>query len=314
MRMLLPLFLILSLAGHAQNPPPPLAGSAQPVTADLVHNGTDDLFILEGEPPVIHIESENRSASPTPSPTVNLSEKLQVESASKGPVQIFRLANEAYEKENFEEAIAFYQILIGRGIQNGDLFYDLANAYFRTGDFGHAVLFYEKARRLRPRDNDIAHNLSYTKTFLADKETKPDTLPGSLETLLILHRKTTLNETLWILVILSTLLALSMIMKSLRLKISESVFFGYLKGIILTLFLLQIISAGVKIWVEEPIREGVILADAVSATASPKSDKTLVELNSGTRVRILDIRDGYAHIRLPDGVPGFIPEEKIGEI
>ncbi|MBW7937422.1 MAG: hypothetical protein H3C63_00820, partial [Candidatus Omnitrophica bacterium] len=67
-------------------------------------------------------------------------------------------------------------------------------------------------------------------------------------------------------------------------------------------------------WVEEPIREGVILADAVSATASPKSDKTLVELNSGTRVRILDIRDGYAHIRLPDGVPGFIPEEKIGEI
>lgn len=314
MKILLSFLLTFALTVYAQDPSAPVNGSPQSATTGIVHDATDDLFLLETEPPVIHLEDENRSVAPTPSPTVDLIEKIRIESTGKGQVQIFRLANEAYEKESFEEAIALYRVLVDRGIHNGDLFYNLANAYFRTGNFGQAILFYEKARRLRPRDIDIAHNLSYTRTFLIDKETKSDTLPGSLETLLILHRKTTLNETLWILAILSWIFASILLLRSLRLKFTESVFWGYLKGVFLILFVLQIVSAGVKIWVEQPIREGVILEDSVSVAAAPKSEKQLVELNSGTTVRILDIRDGYAHIRLSDGVPGFIEEEKIGEI
>lgn len=251
------------------------------------------------------------SASPTSDRSKGL---VEVDVTGKGPSQIFRLGNETYEKDQFEEAIAYYRAIVDRGVRNGDLYFNLANAYFRTGDFGHSVLFYEKAKRLRPRDPDIVHNLDYARTFLIDKEIKSDRLPGSLETLLILHRQTTLNETLWLLAILSVCFAGMLIFKMLRLKFAEKVLYGYLRGVVLVLLLLQVVSTGFKVWVEEPQREGVILIDSVNATSAPNSDQQLLELNSGTRVQILDIRNGYAHIRLPNGVPAFIHDEDIGEV
>ncbi len=288
-------------------PPDPATG------AETISHGVDDVFIIEDDHKSAPVESGQirPTASPVPSKEKNT---VEVDVTGKGPTQIFRLGNEAYEKDQFEEAIAYYTTVIEHGIRNGDLFFNLANAYFRTGDFGHAILFYEKARKLRPRDPDISHNLDYARTFLIDKEIQSDRLPGSLETLLILHRRTTLNETLWILAFLSVCFAVMLLIKAIGLKLAEKVLFGYLRGVVFVLLFLQIISSGCKIWIEEPRREGVILVDSVNATSSPSSEEQLLELNSGTRVQIIDIRNGYAHIRLPNGVPAFIRDQDIGEV
>lgn len=273
----------------------------------------DDLFVEVEEPQPLHLETGPPSAEPTTSVSKE-KRGVAVETEGKGPVQLFRLGNEGYEKEQFEEAIAYYQAAIERGVRNGDLFFNLGNACFRTGDFGRAVLFYEKARDVRPRDLDVEHNLSYARTFLIDKEISQDQLPGSMETLLILHRETTLNETLWILAALSVALAVSLCLKVFRLPLTEKFLFGYLRGALVVLLLLQVASAGTKIWVREHYREGIILTDATKASASPTSDEQLFELNSGTKVEILAIRNGFAHIRLPSGIPAFVPADRIGEV
>jgi hypothetical protein len=308
MKLSVQLLPFLFLAGcavtYAVDPGVPAADSK-------IGQASDDMFILEDERAPVHPEAGKAQSTVSPGKSKGL---VEVDVTGKGPTQIFRLGNETYEKDQFEEAIAYYQAVVDRGVRNGDLYFNLANAYFRTGDFGHAVLFYEKAKRLRPRDPDIAHNLDYARTFLIDKEIKSDRLPGSLETLLILHRQTTLNETLWFLAFLSVCFAAMLIFKTLRLRFTEKVLFGYLRGVVFVLLLLQVVSTGFKVWIEEPQREGVILTDSVNATSAPNSDQQLLELNSGTRVQILDIRNGYAHIRLPNGVPAFIHDEDIGEV
>src|SRR5438046_2600498 len=71
----------------------------------------------------------------------------------------FAKANEEYAQEHFKEAIAGYETLVRAGQWNANLFYDLGNAYFRTGDFGHAILNYERATALERHHPEATANL-----------------------------------------------------------------------------------------------------------------------------------------------------------
>src|SRR5437867_12110309 len=71
----------------------------------------------------------------------------------------FEKANQEYALGHFKEAISSYEDLVGPGQWSANLFYDLGNAYFRTGDFGHAILNYERALALERHHPEAAANL-----------------------------------------------------------------------------------------------------------------------------------------------------------
>lgn len=82
--------------------------------------------------------------------------------------QLINAANDAYQNQAYEEAIQQYQTLIDQGYQSSTLFYNLGNAYFKSGQMGKAVLYYEKAKVLAPFDADIRHNLKVVDAQLED--------------------------------------------------------------------------------------------------------------------------------------------------
>src|SRR5437016_4213136 len=71
----------------------------------------------------------------------------------------FAKANQDYAQGNFNEAISGYRTLVGSGQWSANLFYDLGNAYFRTGDFGRAILNYERALALERHHPEATANL-----------------------------------------------------------------------------------------------------------------------------------------------------------
>src|SRR5436305_5111251 len=71
----------------------------------------------------------------------------------------FAKANQDYAQGNFKEAISGYKTLVGSGQWSANLLYDLGNAYFRTGDFGHAILNYESALALERHHPEATANL-----------------------------------------------------------------------------------------------------------------------------------------------------------
>jgi tetratricopeptide (TPR) repeat protein len=71
----------------------------------------------------------------------------------------FAKANQEYAQGHFKEAIASYEALVHAGQWNANLFYDLGNAYFRTRDFGHAILNYERALALEQHHPEATANL-----------------------------------------------------------------------------------------------------------------------------------------------------------
>src|SRR3989440_7837308 len=71
----------------------------------------------------------------------------------------FDKANQEYAQGHFKEAISGYEALVRTGQWSANLFYDLGNAYFRVGDFGHAVLNYERALALERHHPEATANL-----------------------------------------------------------------------------------------------------------------------------------------------------------
>ena len=95
-------------------------------------------------------------------------------------MDLFGAANLLYESGDFEEAARAYERLAGLGYEDATLYYNLANAYYRSGDDGRAMLNYLRARRIAPFDEDIAANLALAreKVGTADYGRQPTPIPA----------------------------------------------------------------------------------------------------------------------------------------
>lgn len=76
-------------------------------------------------------------------------------------LQQFQTCNAQYSQGHFEAAITCYSRLEKLHGFSSSLNYNLGNAYAQLGRTGLAVLNYERASRLAPKDADILGNLSY---------------------------------------------------------------------------------------------------------------------------------------------------------
>src|SRR6266850_3973874 len=94
-------------------------------------------------------------------------------SAIAQPDVEFAKANQEYAQGHFKEAIAGYETLVHGGQWNANLFYDLGNAYFRTRDFGRAILNYERALALDRHHPEATANLQIARDEAHALELQP---------------------------------------------------------------------------------------------------------------------------------------------
>jgi tetratricopeptide (TPR) repeat protein len=77
----------------------------------------------------------------------------------------FMRAIEAFDAASspgaYSEAARLFESILADGFQNGAVYYNLGNAYFRAGEYGRAILAYRKAKPLRPRDPYLEANLQH---------------------------------------------------------------------------------------------------------------------------------------------------------
>jgi tetratricopeptide (TPR) repeat protein len=95
---------------------------------------------------------------------------------SRTGVDLFAKANTEFAAGNFKGAIADYNALVGSGEWSANLFYDLGNAYFRHGDFGRAILNYDRALRLDRHHPEADANLRITRDQTRSLELAPSVL------------------------------------------------------------------------------------------------------------------------------------------
>src|SRR5207248_5283530 len=90
----------------------------------------------------------------------------------------FAKANEAYSAGHFQEAVEGYQSLVNSGLWSANLFYELGNAWFRLGDYGEAILNYERALALDPHHPESDANLRIARDEARALELRTEGLAG----------------------------------------------------------------------------------------------------------------------------------------
>ena len=90
-------------------------------------------------------------------------------------------------KKLYRQVAMRYEKLLGEGgPQNGKLYYNAGNVYFRLGDIGRAIVNYRRALRYVPNDALLRQNLDYARRKRADRiEDRPQ--EKVLQTVLFWH-------------------------------------------------------------------------------------------------------------------------------
>ncbi len=68
-------------------------------------------------------------------------------------------ANAAFKNGEFEKAAEQYESVLKSDGPSAAVYYNLGNTYQRLGQFGPAILAYERAKQITPRDPDLRANL-----------------------------------------------------------------------------------------------------------------------------------------------------------
>jgi len=226
-------------------------------------------------------------------------------------VETMAVANQLYNNGEYSTAAQFYEQLISQGKVHSSLYYNLGNAYYVQGDFGRAILNYQRASRLDPRDPDIRENLAMARNQSANEI---DQISNPLDGLANFTSSwLTLNETALITLGLWFLLGL-VIFTYRQLQPGRTRTIA-LNGIFLTLliFLAAGVSFGSRLYIEHTKPEAVIIADQVTINSSPDDDtSTDFSLTSGAEVKLLEIQGDWAKLGLPNDVlEGWIPVSTI---
>lgn len=247
---------------------------------------------------------------------------------------LFAGANGSYESGDYDDAIASYERLVADGVVSADLDYNLGNAYYKVGSVGKAILYYERARRLAPRDEDIAENLMLARSLVRDRQFVGE---GSWLKRTVMWPYTHLSThelfllaTLWYGLLTIALLGLifrhspfvsrvypkiSMVSPGRLLGLDKSQDFVLAVCTTLVLTVATGLAAYGKHHTQAERLRGVIVSDEVAVYSGPSKDSTLqFKIHEGTTVRVARERSRWAQVSLPGGLSGWIPKDTVERI
>ncbi len=227
--------------------------------------------------------------------------------------KLFEQSNKAFHKANsitddkqaredaYEKAIIGYETIIKQGpVRNPKLYYNLANAYFLKGEVGEAILNYRRAIELDSSDKNINKNLAFARASRQDKF-EIGTEEKIIQTLFFWHYDFSVRTRFLVGLVSFAVFCLLVSIGILRGKKSSMWLAAVFAFVFAAAFLGSVIF---EQQFENDRYYGVITAD--QAVARRGDGKNYPEsfnkpLNEGVEFRLIEKRNGWMHVELPDG-------------
>jgi tetratricopeptide (TPR) repeat protein len=227
---------------------------------------------------------------------------------------VFTEAERLYNEGRFPEAAAQYESLRAQGMTDATLYYNLGNAYFKSGRLGSAILNYERALRLAPADDDTRANLAFANELIADAPAPP-ALPWFVTWAAALYRALD-PEACAFALSLGFLLgggAISLLLvgrwprwRAALLYISAGA--GLLAFASGALLLAKLVAASGR-------QEAIVLAPRSEVRSGPgETHPQLAEIHEGLKVTLRGEREEWYQVSLPNGLTGWVSRVDIEPI
>ena len=232
---------------------------------------------------------------------------MGMQAAESYPDSLWRSGVEAYTAGDWAKAAENWSDVAATGLRSKELYYNLGNACFKTGETARAILYYERALRMDPSDKDVRYNLEFARNLTQDRI---DEVPEFILKTWIRKISYGLSSNAWavlsLLLLAAALGLLLLFLLGASAGIRRTGFFTGLSALLLAL-LCWGFARGQKADAERH-DTAIVMRPVTSVTSSPSADaaKSLFILHEGTKVKVLDEVSGFSDIELADGRRGWI--------
>lgn len=222
---------------------------------------------------------------------------------------LYALGNRLYAEGDFRGAAAAYEGAVETGWTSPDLELALGAAYFEAGETGRAVLHFERARRLAPRDPDIQHNLRLARERV---NTEPSPLPPADAA------ARWLSSTIGTGALVALLFVLYLAVLGLvGFRVWRDSSDPWLRRTLLVLvplaLFVTVAAVGAARYDAQP--RAVIVANGADVYADPSSaSAATATVPEGAVLPVLAERGPWRAVRLPDGERGWVAAAALEEV
>jgi len=242
--------------------------------------------------------------------------------ASDGAVSLYNQGNSAYREGDFETAIENYLAAIDTGVADYRVYFNLGNAYFRNNQVGRAILNWERARYLKPRNEDVLENIDFARLTRVDIVLESEGGPKVAD----VYENTFLG---YFYAFLDKFSAVEFRNAIIAFSITATIFLAlwllvrggfrrfafWISAAFWTLFTLVLILYGFKqgnIW--ETDKAIVVQPGTEIRSASYTNSQLLYTFQEGMEVAAIEVRDNYSRIKLRNGEEGWTLSDNIERV
>ena len=217
---------------------------------------------------------------------------------------IFVKAIEEYKQGKYLKACEKFEKIVENGIKNGEIYYNIGNSYFKAGDIGRAILWYERGKKIIPFDPDLKFNLKYAENFVKDIKSDSNI---HISDILFFWNNMISSRILQYFALISFLIFF--IYAGIQTVIKKKIF-TYI-GIFILFFSIIIISGAFFDYFQKGINNYAVIIKDKTFVRSGLSDNStqLFMLHSGTKVKVQKTKEKYFKIFFSKGKIGWLKQE-----
>ena len=225
---------------------------------------------------------------------------------STGPEALYLEGINAYHEGHYDRAAALFLNVAETPLENGDLYYNLGNAFYKKGDLGRSVLWYERALKLMPSDPDLQFNHQFVTGLVVDTAENRST--PLADVFLFWKHRMSRQATAWAAV--SSFVIFTLIFLIRNVKSSRGLKYG--ERTVLAFSVIFILAACYDFYTDRFDRQAVVISEEISVRSGLSDDATeLFRLHHGTKVDVHEELRGYVKIRFADDKIGWIEKKNI---
>lgn len=218
----------------------------------------------------------------------------------------FQQAVEAYQAQNYEEALGGFLQLQEHGTINADLAYNTGNCYFRLQQMGMAILYYKRALLIDPAHAMARKNLEFAMSLTVDKQqpAEQDAFTRSVSTF---FARIPVNLLAFFTLVLFACIIATLCWMIIWWRGREKTVPIFILTILLIAWVISGFSAHLKWRQFHHNNEGVIIANTVMGYSGPNTEYTRVfTVHEGMTCEIERSQKGWSLIKLPNGLGGWV--------
>jgi tetratricopeptide (TPR) repeat protein len=215
----------------------------------------------------------------------------------------FDEANKLYEQSKFRETAEAYEHILASGKRSPVLYFNLGNAWFKSGQMGRAISAYRHALKLAPRDAEIRANLGAALRQVQGPRWMESRLERALGRLTLNEWALLAAAALWLWLAIMTLMQWRPTLKPKLSRLSLS---------LAALTLLFCASAGLAFGIGGTLRLAAVVVPEATVHNGPLDESPMAfTARDGAELRILDQKDEWLQVSTDSKRIGWIKKGDI---